>query len=311
MLLIASVGYLLASVRDIDVDGLGTVAVYILTPALVFDSLATTDLGGGSIARIAVGFVVVVAALAVLVEALGRLRGRSVGERSALVLTSAFPNCGNYGIPLCAFAFGAVGRTTAVIFVTVQSVVVYTLGVWIASRAGGGRGLAAVREVFKLPLLYAVVAAALARALDLVPPSGSSLMDAISMVGDAAIPVMLLVLGIQLANTDAGASLRRVATPTTVKLAVAPAIAAAVAVAFTRVGFGFTDSAIGRAFVLEWATPAAVTPLVLTVEFARDADIGGLSPPEYVSSVIFVTTVLSVATVAAAIAVLESGVLGI
>lgn len=311
VLLVAGVGYALGSLRDIDVDGLGTVAVYVLTPALVFTSLVNTHLGGETVARIAVGFLAVAAVLVAGTEAIGRLTGQSTAGRSTLVLTSAFPNCGNYGIPLSAFAFGAIGRTTAVVFVAVQSVVVYTLGVWIASRAGGSRGLTAMREVFTLPLLYALLAAGLVRFLGIAPPADSSLMSVLTMVGNAAIPVMLLVLGIQLANTDASASLRQVATPTTVKLVVAPLVAAGVALALARLGLGFTDAAVGRTFVLEWATPAAVTPLVLTVEFAREGDIQGLSPPEYVSSVVLISTLVSVVTVAATIAALNAGFLGL
>ncbi len=46
VLSVAAVGFLLGTVCGIEVEALGTVTIYILTPALVFHSLTTTSLGG-------------------------------------------------------------------------------------------------------------------------------------------------------------------------------------------------------------------------------------------------------------------------
>ncbi|WP_121821571.1 AEC family transporter [Halostella salina] len=299
VLSVAGVGYVLGLYRDIDVDALAAVALYVLTPALVFHSLATTPIAGDT----AVALFVAVGAFTVLMAAVAAGFGWATGEptatRGSLVLTSSFPNAGNYGIPLSAFAFGAIGRSTAVLFIAAQSVLMYTLGVYVASRDGTGSPREAVRTVFKLPLIYAVVAAVAARAVGVVPEAGTAAMETLKLTGDSAIPVMLLLLGIQLANTSSGTPTRRVSPAVALKLFVAPVVAVAVALV---VGL---DGPVGRVFVLECAMPAAVTPLMLTVEFGGDAD--GLSAADYVSTAILVTTLASTVTLTVLIWLLQTG----
>ena len=155
---VGGVGYLLGSVRDVGTDGVNTVVVYVLAPALVFHSLVTTTL-------------------------------------AALILVTAFPNTGNYGIPVSNFAFGGTGRATAVMALSVQAVLIYSLGVYIAGRGSGGGVAAGVRRVFGVPLVCAVVAALLARWLGVVPPIESTVMSTLQLVGDSAIPRYFWSLG--------------------------------------------------------------------------------------------------------------------
>ncbi|SIR47909.1 hypothetical protein SAMN05421858_2419 [Haladaptatus litoreus] len=300
VLSVAAVGFLLGTLRDIDVDALGTVTIYILTPALVFHSLTTTSIGGKTALNLAVAVVVFTLGMVVVAEFVGRALGESEPVLGALVLASSFPNAGNYGIPLSQFAFGEVGRSTAILYIAAQSVLTYTVGVYLASRGNGTSNLSALKEVFKLPLVYAVLAAGIARALGFVPPVDSAAMETLKLTGDAAIPVMLLMLGIQLANTDSGAAITRVGASNVMKLLVAPVVA--VGVVFL---LGFEDLTVARVFVLECAMPAAITPLILSIEY--DEGGVGLSAPEYVSTAIFVSTLASVPVLTLLIAVLQSG----
>ncbi|WP_211313050.1 AEC family transporter [Halarchaeum salinum] len=305
VLLVAGVGFVLGRVRNVQVDALGTVAVYVLIPCLVFYSLATTSLGGGAVVKIATGVFGYVAVMTVVSSGAARVLGIDEPHRGAFVLSSTFPNAGNYGIPLARFAFGPIGQSVAVLYIVALDVLQYTLGVFLAARGGEGDLREAVTMVFQLPLLYGLLAAGVARYFDAVPPTDTGLMQTIQLVGDAAIPVMLLMLGIQLANTRSGPSITRAGVPTALKLGVAPVIALALAIPL-----GFADSDVAHVFVLECAMPAAVTPLVLTIEFSGDADTS-FSAPEYVSTVIFTTTVCSIATLAVLIWALRGGLLWI
>ncbi|NIC00056.1 AEC family transporter [Halobacterium sp. R2-5] len=300
---IAGVGYVLGTFKDVDPGPLNTAVVYVLAPALVFHSLAVTELAASTLQWLTVGIV----AFTVAMWAVGEFAGRLLGERepilSALVLTVMFTNAGNLGIPVSDFAFGGVGRQTAVVFLSVQSVLMYTLGVYVASRSGGSPGLAGVKRVFRLPLVYAVVAALGARALDLVPPTSNAGMEAIQLTGDASIPIMLLILGVQLARTDAGTAVSRTWSATVLRLGVAPVVGLAVALVLP-----FGDATVARVFVLEAAMPAAVTPVILVGEFAAGVRSDGVSVPEYVSTCVLVTTLLGVPVLTALIAVLQSGV---
>jgi len=300
VLSIAVVGYLLGTLRDVDVEPLATVTMYVLAPALVFHSLTTTDLGGGAIAGVVAGVVLFTLLMLGISEGVGRALGEGEPHRSAFVLASTFPNSGNMGIPLSAFAFGVVGRSTAVLFLTAQSVLVYTIGLYVASR-GRGSLRESLREVFRVPLVYAVVVAGLFRWLGLVPPAESTAMRTVGLVGDAAIPLLLVVLGIQLANVEAGAALRRVAPVNVLKLVVAPAVGVALVPVV-----GLVDPTVARTFVLECATPAAITPLIFAIEFDVETT-DDLSRPEYLSTAILTTTLVSVPTLTVLLALLDAG----
>lgn len=299
---IAAVGVALGRTREVDPAPLNTAVVYVLAPALVLHSLMATSFGGDTLVRLTVAVTAYTFGMVVLVELLGRLLGQRDPLLSVLVLVAAFPNAGNYGIPVSSFAFGVEGRGTAVLYIAVQSVLMYTVGVYVASRSGGSAGLGAVKRVFRIPLIYAVAVGLLARWVGVVPPAESTTMETLGLVGDAAIPVMLLILGIQLANTDYGAALPQLGAATVLKMAVAPVVAAGVALAV-----GFENPTVARTFVLECAMPSAITPLILLIEFAGDAEVGGVTVPEFVSTAVAVTTVVSVPLLTVVIALLQSG----
>lgn len=302
---VAVVGYIFASVYDIDIEPVNTVGLYIMIPALAFHSIATTPMGGGEVMKLSLGVVAYALVMVVIAGAVGRVIGTSETLLGALMLASAFPNSGFIGIPLSEFAFGEVGRTTAVLYLTVQNVVVYTLGVYIASSGTERDSREAVLEIFRLPLIYAVVAAVALRGLGLMPPDGgatiTAVMDTIQIVGDASIPLMLLIVGMKLAETDVQA-LSKTVTPTVLKLGVAPIVAFGLAILL-----GFNDVTVARTFIIESATPAATIPLALLIEYQSGIETDEITPAEYLSTVIFVTTVLSVLVLTVLVFVLQAG----
>ena len=300
---IAGAGFVLGRVRDLDPDPLNTVAVYVLAPALVFHSLATTSFGNGTLVRLAVSTAGVLLGTVAVAALVAYVLGRREAALAAFVLAASFPNAGNYGIPLSDFAFPGGGRAVAVFYIAVEAVLLYTVGVYAAAAAGGGDARGALGRVLRVPLVHAVPLAVLARHFDVLPSADSSLMGTLALVGDSAIPVMLLVLGVQLARTDAAAALPAVGAPTLVTLVAAPALAVPVALV------AFTDPVVARVFVLETAMPAAVTPVVLVGEFADDAVIDGVPLASYVSTVVLVSTAVSVVTLTALIGLLQSGAL--
>jgi len=299
---VMALGYLLASVLDVEVDPLNSVALYLFLPALIFHSIVTTTLSGTTVARIFAGVGLFVVATMGVTELVDRLLDVPEPYRSADVLAGSLPNAGFYGIPLAEFAFGAVGRTTAVIYITAQAFLMYTLGVYVASRGGGEAGIGAIREIFRLPLVYAIAAAGAVRALGVAPSADGTFMTTTSLVGDASIPLMLVIVGIQLSGLESG-SVTRVLRPSLVKLVLAPVVGLGVAV-----GLGaFGDPAVARVFVLLCATPVALIPLALTLSYSDVQEREGLSASEYLTMTIFVTTVASVPVLTVLITLLRSG----
>ena len=70
----------------------------------------------------------------------------------------------------------------------------------------------------------------------------------------------------------------------------------------------FEDPVVAKVFVLESATPAAVLPLALTIEYT-DGTTEGITAPEYLSTAIFTTTVASVVALTVLVTVLQSSAL--
>lgn len=293
VLAVAGVGYVLGIYTDVDPEPLSTVTIYVLVPALVFHSLATTEIGGSEGGRIVIVAVVLTLVMWGISEGVALFVSDGTGNRNGLVLAGTFPNTANYGIPLSVFAFPSVGRTTAILYVVGSTVMLYTVGVYVASRDAAGSSLGAVKRVARLPLVYAVVAGVAANAFLSVDTEAAAF-ETLRLVGDSSIPIMLIVLGAQLARATPSGGVRDVALANVVRLVVAPVVAVPVVLAF-----GFTNADVARVVLLEASTPVAVSTVILTVEFGGDAD--------YASTAVLTTTLVSVITVTLLIEVLQSG----
>ncbi|MDY6779959.1 MAG: AEC family transporter, partial [Halobacteria archaeon] len=280
--------------RDVDPQPLSTVTVYVLVPALVFHSLMNSEVSGAEGTRVVVASVAITLVMWGVSEAVfGFLSPRD--GRNALVLSSTFPNTANYGIPLSVFAFPSVGRTTAVLYVIGSTFVIYTLGVYVSSKSSGARR--ALRRVFELPLFYAMVAALALSATGVELPGSTT--ETLGLVGNSSIPVMLVILGLQLERTNPSGDVLNVEIGVVnfLRLVTAPLAALPVVVLL-----GFTDPDVARVVVLESSMPAAVTTVLLSVEFGEEKDA------DYASASVLTTTLLSTLTVTALVAVLRSGV---
>ncbi len=95
-------------------------------------------------------------------------------------------------------AFGRESRDLAVICFVTQQFLFNTLGIWLATRGHMTRQQG-LRKVFLMPLIYAALAAGffLLTGISIPGPVDKS----VTMVGEAALPVVLLSLGLQLAET--------------------------------------------------------------------------------------------------------------
>lgn len=300
ILLIAGVGYLLGSLLELGVEGLNKVTLYLLAPCLAFHSFATSSLAGSSALRVMVGVILFILLMMVVSAGVAWILGLDQSRRSTVILTSTFPNSGNFGIPLSEFAFGPIGRVTAILFVTVQNLLVYSLGVMVAARGGGRKGMDSLGSMFKLPLVYAALAAVLVRWVQAVPGPENPFMQTVKMLGDASIPVMLIILGIQLSNIQQ-ARLSYLSLPVILKLGFAPLLGLGLAL-----GLGFYDGGVAQVFVLECSMPSAVLPLILTVAYESSTPEGSFSPSTFVSSAILVTTLLSMVTLTLLIVLLRT-----
>jgi len=277
--LVASVGWWGRRRLGIDSRSLTTAAFYILTPSLVFDSLFRIQIAWQDLGRVLGFFLAMVATLLILGVIISRALGWGRAMTSAFILTLVLVNNGNYGIPLNQFAFGEVGSQLAVLFYTANAIFANTIGVLIAS-SGNTDVRMALKGLLRVPMIYATAAALLLRALSLEPPL--PFMRAVGLLGNAAVPVMMMILGMQLSSIDATNSLRPAWVATGIRLVLSPLLAIVLSSALGLEGL------VRIVGIVQWGTPTAVFTAVLASQYD--------CRPRYVAMVIFTTTLLSVLT---------------
>lgn len=156
----------------------------VATPALVFNTLVTTQLANSILFKVAISAIFGIVVMGGLSIVLLRLRGLPVRQ---LVPTSTFPNAGNLGLPLSQLAFGEAGLSVAVTFFAVASFLQHTAGVYVVSSVDGGKG------ALRSPVMFAVFLAVTIRSTGIVPPLW--LLETSRLLGALTVPLMLISLG--------------------------------------------------------------------------------------------------------------------
>lgn len=304
-LAIAFVGYLLGISRDVNIDGLSAIAVYILLPALVFETLVSLTVDVSTVTTVAGAMVGFTTVMGLIAWAVSQVRGQNGTIVYGAAMAAAIPNVGNFGIPVATFAFGTPGRSTAVLFVLVQNLVLYTIGIYLLSKGRPGSShIDAFKQVLTQPVTYAVIVAVIAVTLGVTPSQDGTIMQTLRLMGDSSIPVFLLILGLQVAKMDIGTTVYETLPTVGLKLFVAPIVA--VVISFL---VNVEDLAMTHAFIVLAAGPSAVTPLVLSIEFADDGN-AALSTGDYVGTVIFLTILGSLPIVTGLLLLIKMGVVG-
>ena len=132
ILLVSGAGFLLGKFLTVDSRSLGRVVFYVFSPLLVFDLMIQNKLNLHQ-AFITVAFTTsVIAVMGTLAFLLGKLFRLERPYLLAVILTVAFGNTGNYGLPLAKFAFGDDALAVASLFYVTTTILFNTVGVVIA-----------------------------------------------------------------------------------------------------------------------------------------------------------------------------------
>jgi len=200
---IMGIGFIFGRFHKIPTQAISDLLMWIFIPCLVLGSLGTQSLEPGELLQIGAAALIVMAGTAVITLVFFFKRP----ERRALLLSSVFMNSANMAFPLALFAFSEAGLSRQVVFYVAVHVVHVTVGVGLA------RGKGAIKEVFRLPLVYAAaVAVTLALTGTRLP---QAIVEPLDLVGKATIPVMLVILGSRLGSASATAAARGLSTRST------------------------------------------------------------------------------------------------
>lgn len=276
ILLAAAIGFSLAKWLKINPRPLSQVIFYVFSPILVFHLITTSQLSNQDILRTLLFAIILIGVVGLITWLIGGILRFDRRTLAAVMITAMFMNAGNYGLPLTSFAFGETALAYASVFFVVNAMFTNTVGIVIAS-SGSMSVLNAIKGLLKFPAIYALALGILFLQFGWQLPSG--LDRSVTLLSNAAIPCMLVLLGMQLVNIRLDGHVLPLILTSSMRLLIAPLIA----IGLTRL-FGMTGPSY-QAVVLEAAMPAAVLTTILATEF--DAE------PTFVTTVVLVTTLLS------------------
>ena len=287
---VASVGFLLARRLHVDVKPLSRITFNALAPCLVFNLLVTSQVSTGEFGRIVAFTILLVAAIGSVARLVAIPFRLERPVLAAFLIVVMFSNAGNYGLSVVLFAFGREVVARAAVYFVTSALLMYTFGSVLASSGRIGVR-AALHGLLRVPALWGLVAAAVVIWTGVTLPT--AIARPVELLSAAAIPSMLLVLGMQF---EKGAWPER---PGLVAAAAVLALVVSPILGFLLARFLGLEGAARQAVIVESAMPSAVITTILALEF----DVA----PAFVTSVVVVTTLVSPVTVSLLIALLQSG----
>ncbi len=245
-------------------------------PALIFVSLMKTEIDPQALRDTALAALITYIAVGLFLLVL--LKMLKLELRTFLAPLS-FGNTGNLGLPLALFAFGTTGFDFAVVIFAIMAVLSFTIGVWVVS--GGGSPVSAIKE----PIVWATILGGVFLINGWMLPTWT--VNTLDLIGQIAIPVMLITLGVAIARLKPG-TFGRAIWLSTVKYVVCIAVPVAVGLFFA-----LPPIALG-VLIIQVSTPVAVTSYMLAEKYEADADqVAGLVMVSTVMSIIVIPVLLA------------------
>ena len=284
-------GVVLGRAFTIDLAALNRVALYAAVPALVFSSLSSSEVSFGDVGVLLGANALFLLGMGVLAWLVATPFARAT--KRGLVATSMFGNAANIMLPVTLFAFGDAGLQRALVLYVFSAVALFTLGPLVLGERNGASRRRFLASVLRLPVLWAALLGAAVNALGWSVPL--SLERGVALLGSAAIPVVLITLGLQIQRSGLRAPSAANLLGAGLKLVIGPLVGFATG---WLVGARDLDLAV---LTLLAAMPPAVNTFMLALEFGADG--------EEVARTVILSTFLAIASLTLVLALLDAFVL--
>lgn len=243
-------------------------AMSLATPCLIFTALMKTEIDPSALTTLLFAAITAYGVMTLLFWVLTAVLGL---DRRTYLSPLIFGNTGNLGLPLALFAFGQAGLSYAVVIFAVAGIWGFTFGVWLVSQ--GGSPL----RVLKEPLVAGTLLGALFLWQGWQTPI--ALTNALELIGQMAIPLMLITLGVAVARLTPG-KLMRALWLSLFRVALCIAVGMGIGEVFAL------EPVALAVLILQISTPVAVTTYMLASKYGADADA--------VAGMVIVSTLLSI-----------------
>jgi predicted permease len=197
---IIALGYGYARLRGdavrADMTAVNRISMDVLCPLLVFTALAARDFDLAHDSMLFLAGVLISLGSGLIAWPVARLLGY---DARSFVPPMMYNNCGNMGLPLAVLAFGSAGLPAAVALFMAGNLVYFSVGIKIL-ETGEGRPHTPFWRFLANPMMGAMFLGVAFAAVRLTLPA--PLAQAMRMLGDACIPLMLFALGVRMLDVS-------------------------------------------------------------------------------------------------------------
>lgn len=283
IILMIGLGYFLKRIdflSEKDIDPFNKIVMYILMPCMIFHALYSADLSFIS----ELGFLpIVILASSLITGAVSYIILKQFNfddvKLWSVLVTVMIANTAFMGYPVNLGVYGQEGFLRA-IFCDIATLCIFLILSFILILKFGGTAKTAVRKITFFPPLWAVIVGLSFNFLNI--PIGSVLDNTINYLGQGAIPLIMLTLGLSIDFNGLSRSKSMIVFTSIFKLIFFPFVA------FLIVSFlGLSDLQY-NVTIIEAAMPSGMLSLLLSISYKLDYQL--------TSDCILINTVISLIT---------------
>jgi len=286
---IAALGFVLQTRARFDVRSLNRLLIYATLPCFLVVTLAEAKLPLADVQGVAIFTVVQFFVLLAIGWSAGRLLGLEPKVRAVIALACAFPNSGNFGIPVVELAFGSDYVVHQAVITSTHTVLILAIAPVLFGGQGGPVGH--LKAAFQTPLIPALAVGLLLNGLDVTLPE--VIRTPLQTMGDAYVGVALFALGAQLAEDDLQVPIGSAGLAVALRLLLAPLLTG---LALLLIEMPATVEAL---LLVGSAAPVGVLLTIFASEFRGNVQLS--------SAVVVSSTLLSPLIVTAAVVIARLG----
>ncbi len=291
IIIMIGLGYFLKRIdflSEKDIDPFNKIVMYILMPCMIFHALFTADLSYLSKLGI-LPFIILASSMVTGIVSYFILRQFKLDDITlwSVLVTVMIANTAFMGYPATLGIFGQDGFLRA-IFCDIATLCIFLILSFILILKFGGTVKTAVRKITFFPPLWAVILGLSFNFLNI--PIGPVIDNTINYLGQGAIPLIMIALGLSIDFSAIKRSKNMIAFTSVMKLLFFPCIAFLVATQLGLVDLQYKIS------IVEAAMPSGMMSLLLAITYKLDYEL--------TSDCILINTVISLITLPAIIMIL-------
>lgn len=256
-------GYLFGRFTNVDHLPISKFSMTVLSPALIFSFLVRNSLTSTQMFQVVTAVLIFAVLLILITGLVMRVSGQRRMTKPAL-LSTVFPNSASYGLPILLLAYGEEAYSLGIVIIVIDFILMFSLGVYFATsqRSSWRKSLI---KILRIPTTYASTLAIIVNVLNVRIPD--FLYNPVKLVGDATVPVVLLLIGIQLSRTKFKGYLKVTLISSMLRLVVAPVII------FFIVYFMGIEGMMAKVLILQRAMPTAIVMTIIATEYKAHEDV--------------------------------------